>query len=46
LTTGASADFLVVDRDPITSPEIGDTRVVAAYRRGEPLALVNELPFS
>ena len=46
LTTGASADFLVVDRDPITSPQIGDTRVVAAYRRGEPLALVDELPFS
>jgi predicted amidohydrolase YtcJ len=46
LTTGASADFLVVDRDPITSPDIGGTKVVAAYRNGQHVELVDELPFS
>ena len=46
LTTGVDADFLVIDRDPITSPEIGDTKVLAAYRNGEPLTLIDELPFS
>ncbi|MEX0667294.1 MAG: amidohydrolase family protein [Acidimicrobiia bacterium] len=46
ITPGSEANFLVIDRDPITSPEIGSTRVVAAYRHGQPLALVDELPFS
>ena len=36
LTEGMEADFLVIDRDPRTSPEIGATRVVASYRRGQP----------
>jgi predicted amidohydrolase YtcJ len=46
LTPGDEANFLVIDRDPITSPEIGSTKVAAVYRHGEPLALVEELPFS
>jgi predicted amidohydrolase YtcJ len=46
LSPGARADFLVIDRDPITAPDIGETKVVAAYRRGEPQTLVTELPFS
>jgi hypothetical protein len=46
LVEGAAADFLVIDRDPIASPDIGATKVLAAYRRGQPLALVDELPFS
>jgi predicted amidohydrolase YtcJ len=46
LVPGGDANFLVIDRDPIASPEIGATRVVAAYRRGDPLVLVEELPFS
>lgn len=46
LTPGCGADFLVIDRDPITSPDIESTTVTAAYRRGEPLALLEELPFS
>jgi hypothetical protein len=46
LSPGARADFLVIDRDPITSPDIGETKVIAVYRRGEPQALVAELPFS
>jgi hypothetical protein len=46
LSPGVRADFLVIDRDPITSPDIGETKVIAVYRRGEPQALVAELPFS
>jgi hypothetical protein len=46
LSPGDRADFLVIDRDPITSPDIGETKVIAVYRRGEPQALVAELPFS
>ena len=46
LTPGHAADFLVVDRDPTTSFEIESTKVVAAYRRGQPLTLIGELPFS
>lgn len=46
LSPGARADFLVIDRNPITSPEIGETKVVAAYRNGQPLELIEELPFS
>ena len=46
LMQGTEANFLVIDRDPITSPEIGATRVIAAYRHGKALALVDELPFS
>ncbi|MEX0667133.1 MAG: amidohydrolase family protein, partial [Acidimicrobiia bacterium] len=46
LAAGNSADFLAIDRDPTKSPDIGATKVVAAYRRGQPLALVEELPFS
>ena len=46
LSPGARADFLVIDRNPITSPEIGETKVVAAYRNGHPLELIEELPFS
>lgn len=46
LMAGDRADFLVIDRDPITSPDIGATKVVAAYRRGQPLDLIDELPFS
>jgi hypothetical protein len=43
---GARADFLVIDRDPLTSLDIGGTKVVAAYRNGHPLDLIDELPFS
>jgi predicted amidohydrolase YtcJ len=46
LSPGDRADFLVIDRDPIASPAIGETKVVAAYRGGEPLDLIDELPFS
>ena len=46
LIPGSPADFLVIDRDPITSPEIEATKVVAAYRYGQPLHLIDELPFS
>jgi predicted amidohydrolase YtcJ len=46
LTTSAPADFLVIDRDPSTSADIGGTKVLATYRNGQPLALVDELPFS
>ena len=46
LAPGARADFLVIDRDPLTSPEIGDTKVVAAFRNGQPLELIEELPFT
>lgn len=45
LTTGAPADFLVIDRDPATSTDIGGTKVLAAYRHGQPLDLIDELPF-
>jgi predicted amidohydrolase YtcJ len=45
LTEGMGADFLVVDRDPRTSPEIGATRVVAFFRGGHPLGMVDEVPF-
>lgn len=43
---GDEANFLIVDRDPVTSPEVGSTKVVAAYRHGQSLALIDELPFS
>lgn len=46
LSAGDRANFLVLDRNPITSPEIGETKVVAAYRNGQPLELFDELPFS
>jgi hypothetical protein len=45
LTLGDDATFLVLDRDPTTSSEIGSTRVLASYRRGAALALVEEMPF-
>jgi hypothetical protein len=45
LTEGMGADFLVIDRDPRSSPEIGATRVVASFRHGQPLVLVDEVPF-
>ena len=45
LTEGMGADFLVIDRGPRTSPEIGATRVVASFRNGQPLVLVDEVPF-
>jgi predicted amidohydrolase YtcJ len=46
LAPGARADFLVIDRDPIVSADIGDTKVVAAYKNGQPLGLIEELPFT
>jgi predicted amidohydrolase YtcJ len=46
LAPGDEANFLVIDRNPITSPAIGATRVVAAYRQGQSMTLVEELPFS
>ena len=45
LAPGNGADFLVIDCDPLTSPELGSTRVLASYRRGQPLRLLEELPF-
>ncbi len=38
LMVGEEASFQVIDRDPLTSPDIGSTRVVAAYWRGRPVA--------
>ena len=46
LTECSSADFLVVNRDPMTSPDLGATKVVASYRSGQPVALLDELPFA
>jgi len=45
LTEGMEADFLVIDRDPLESSEIEATRVVEFFRRGQPHAMLDELPF-
>jgi predicted amidohydrolase YtcJ len=46
LTTGTEANFLLIDRDPSTTTDLAATKVTAVYRHGQPISLVDELPFS
>ncbi len=46
LRVGDPAHLIVVDRDIHQSADIADTRVLAAYRNGEPIGLDAELPFT
>jgi predicted amidohydrolase YtcJ len=45
LKVGARADVIVIDRDPLQSPDIAGTRVLASYRHGEALHLVPPATF-
>jgi hypothetical protein len=45
LEVGDPANLIVVDRDPLTTPDLADTRVLAVYRHGDPIKVESELPF-
>jgi predicted amidohydrolase YtcJ len=45
LKVGARANVIVIDRDPLQSPDIAGTRVLASYRHGEALHLVPPATF-
>ena len=45
LAVGSPAHLVVVDRDPVTTPDPAGTRVLAVYRRGEPITVESEVPF-
>lgn len=45
LEVGDPANLIVVDRDPLTIPDLADTRVLAVYRHGDPIKVESELPF-
>ena len=42
---GDAANLIVVDRDPLTTPDPAGTRVLAVYRHGEQITAESELPF-
>lgn len=44
LQVGAASNVIVLDRDP-TGPGVKDTKVIASYRRGQPLELSTPKPF-
>ena len=46
LAPGTTANFLIVDGNPGVASELAGMRVIAAYRQGRPLSLVEEMPFS
>jgi hypothetical protein len=45
LEVGDPAHLLIVDRDPVAAPDPAATRVLAAYRHGDPVGIESELPF-
>jgi predicted amidohydrolase YtcJ len=45
LAVGDPANLIVVDRDPLTTPDLASTRVLAVYRHGEQITAESELAF-
>jgi predicted amidohydrolase YtcJ len=45
LTVGDPANLIVVDRDPLTTPDPAGTRVLAVYRHGDQITPESEVPF-
>ena len=45
LAVGDTANLIIVDRDPLTTPHVVDTRVLAVYRNGDRITVEPELPF-
>lgn len=45
MAVGDPANLIVVDRDPLTTPDPAGTRVLAVYRHGEQIIPESELPF-
>lgn len=46
LAVGDPANFLILDRDPISTNQLAATKVLAAYRAGNNISLTPELPFT